>query len=132
MAKRLILIWVLFLLPSTGHRVFVWGNNLTLWADAAQVSPVKPRSLINYAEMLDRKGDADQALIYFRRAFAATTWRTDQRSNISKLYAATDLVHVLAARREYAEMWKILQESGCTETRKGNRIDWVCKTTQWW
>lgn len=132
MAKRLTIIWILFLLPVTFSRVLVWRNNLPLWANAARVSPVKPRSLINYAEMLDRAGQADKALDYFRRAFAATQWRTDQRSSISKLYAATDLVHVLAARKEYSEMWKVLQASGCKETRKGNRIDWVCHSTEWW
>lgn len=132
MARRLIVLWMVLLLPVTAHRVFIWQNNLSLWANAVQEAPLKPRSLINYAEMLDRIGETDQALGYFRKAFEVTRWRTDQRSSISRLYAAADLVHVLAARREYAEVWKVLQASGCKETRKGNRIDWVCQSTRWW
>ena len=53
---------------ATNQRNKVWRNNESLWRDVVTKSPGNSRGLMNYGNVLMKKGDYAEALRYFRRA----------------------------------------------------------------
>lgn len=53
---------------ATNQRNKVWRNNESLWRDVVGKSPGNSRGLMNYGNVLMKKGDYADALGYFRRA----------------------------------------------------------------
>jgi tetratricopeptide (TPR) repeat protein len=53
---------------ATNQRNKVWKNNESLWQDVVAKSPGNSRGLMNYGNVLMKKGDYADALDYFRRA----------------------------------------------------------------
>ena len=53
---------------ATNQRNKVWRNNESLWHDVVAKSPGNSRGLMNYGNVLMKKGDYADALGYFRRA----------------------------------------------------------------
>jgi protein O-mannosyl-transferase len=53
---------------ATNQRNKVWRNNESLWHDVVTKSPGNSRGLMNYGNVLMKKGDYADALGYFRRA----------------------------------------------------------------
>ena len=53
---------------ATNQRNKVWRNNESLWKDVVAKSPGNSRGLMNYGNVLMKKGDYADALGYFRRA----------------------------------------------------------------
>ena len=52
----------------TAARVHVWGDPLTIWAEAMRHSPEKPRPWMNYGVALTREGQTDRAAWAFTEA----------------------------------------------------------------
>lgn len=56
------------------HRMTrIFGSEAALWGQAVDVSPQRPRALLNYGVALAMEGQIDVARVFLRRAQASST-----------------------------------------------------------
>lgn len=96
--KHVGLLVVLLLLASvTRARVWVWHDERTIWEDAIQYAPQKPRVLLNYGRQLEAIGDRDGARTLYYRALAASfrPQQSEYTRRFAKSAALSNLSHLL-------------------------------------
>lgn len=79
-------IWLLLLSAATMRRAWVWGDDVRLWADAAEKSPNKPRTNKNYGVMLASKGKYEEGIKYLQRAVDMEPDNADYWGNFGTAY----------------------------------------------
>lgn len=91
-------VWLVCLCLSTAYHNRVWTSEITLWHQAVQQAPMKPRPLINLSRAFEQRGYDDAAVALTMRAINAATdvrrspyqraySRTAGLSNLGHLYA---------------------------------------------
>lgn len=84
-------IWLLLLSSATMRRAWVWGDDLRLWADAAEKSPNKPRTNKNYGVMLASKGKYAEGIKYLQKAVNMEPENADYWGNFGTAYLRAGL-----------------------------------------
>ena len=95
----------------THQRLAVWQSDLTLWKDAAEKSPMKPRPVMDYGRALEMVGDFEGARQKFQETIPlAFDWRRGERNNRFAVAAAeTNIAHIYLRTGHDAEALKILK-----------------------
>lgn len=105
--------WVAILAVVAHSRVAtVWPNNVTLWADAYQAAPSRPRVLLNYGAALDRAGRPEEALRFYFEAVRLMPFRRDAHISAYRQLAAANIA-VSQARVSPAVTAAGLKAAGC-------------------
>lgn len=116
----------------SASRGLVWQTNETLWLDAVQKAPYKPRALINYGETIEWRGAVEPALLLYKRAYAAIRWRQDHRTAVSKYYIVQDMTHNYLVQDRPEELWSLMADAGCDqEDLPTGEVKWTCHVSRW-
>lgn len=73
MTRVFFVAWVLAQLFATAAQIPVWRSEVSLWTQAAQHAPEKPRAWVNLGRALLLSGHADYAEQSFSRAIAVAS-----------------------------------------------------------
>ena len=106
---RLSYVWLAALCLTSLQRNAVWENELTLWSDAADKSPLMARPHVHLGNAQRAVGDMEAARSSFRRALELEPGHRAARANLANLY----LEGAFAA--EDAERRSALLEAALTE-----------------
>jgi len=94
---------------ATNERNKVWRDNESLWHDVVAKSPGNSRGLMNYGNVLMKKGNYADALDYFRRAQVIAPRYSTLFINIAIAEAATG--HPAQAERSFQKALSLAPES---------------------
>jgi len=86
-AVGLIISLILLFSYWTYERAYVWRDPISLWMDAAQKSPHKPRPRSNLGFAYRKKGKIDEAISHYEHALAIDPDYLDAHNNLGVAYA---------------------------------------------
>ena len=93
-----VLVWVCCLTTATYARSQTWHSELTLWTDAADRAPAKPRPFINLGLAKEYSGDLAGAFLAQQTALALSFQPrlTQYQQRFSRVASETNLARLLA------------------------------------
>ena len=102
----LVSLWLVFLIGQTLAQGVVWQSDMTVWENAVQQAPRKPRALINYAVTLEAAGRLSDALSYYQRGYREMEQRVFTRDD-ARMFARAGLIRTLTklGRLDEAATW---------------------------
>ena len=103
------IVWSVWIVLATQHRVEVFQTDHSLWADAVQKAPFKPRPWINYAHELEKAGHYPEALVGFLYASDLASRRVNQYPTIASV-AQAGVIRVLLAQGRLEEADKYMAQ----------------------
>lgn len=94
----------------THQRLAVWQTDRTLWADAVEKAPTRPRPVMDYGRALEMDGDLAGAMQQFRAVLPLTLdARRGARSNRFAMAAAeTNIAHLYLRQGQEATAMRVL------------------------
>ena len=103
------IVWFVWIILATLQRVEVFQTDQSLWTDAVQKAPYKPRPWINYAHELEKAQRYPEALVGFLYASDLASRRVNQQPMIASA-AQAGVIRVLLAQGRLEEADKYMAQ----------------------
>ena len=102
---------IVILSSLTIQRNFTWKDDVSLWSDAAEKSPLKPRPFTNLGESYEKKADYQKAIHSFKKAVSLAPDYDYAHNNLGTVYgklnqfdlAIKEYLHVLKVNDQFTE-----------------------------
>lgn len=101
---------------TTVVRVSVWTDERALWAQAAQLAPLKPRVWVNLGKQRQLAGDAGGAEQAYQQALttSASAQRSQDERLIGRTLAETNLALLRVEQGRMTDAWILIQHARST------------------